>query len=51
MCKKNGKICLIDLGWAVHKNDAPYSHHPTGIRTFEELMDVQDDNLDDFFVE
>ena len=37
MCNKKGKIGLIDLGWAVHKDDQPYKGHPTGELSFKVL--------------
>ena len=45
MCTKSGDICLIDLGWAVHESDEPYSNHPTGRRSFDALLQVQEINL------
>ena len=48
MCNKKGKICLIDLGWAVHKDDQPYKGHPTGERSFKVLKEIQDENVEDF---
>ena len=45
LCNKNYEICLIDLGWAVHKSDEPYSGHPTGRRLFAELRAIQENNL------
>ena len=45
MCNKNGDVCLIDLGWAVHKSDEPYKAHPAGIRTFKEAIQVQNANF------
>ena len=48
MCNKKGKICLIDLGWAVHKDDQPYKGHPIGERSFKVLKEIQDENVEDF---
>ena len=45
MCNKKGNICLIDLGWAVHKDDQPYKGHPTGETSFNVLKDIQDENV------
>jgi hypothetical protein len=42
-------ICLIDLGWAVHKDDQPYKVHPTGERFSKVLKEIQDENVDDFW--
>ena len=49
MCNKKGNICLIDLGWAVHKDDQPYKGHPTGERSFNVLKEIQDENVEDFW--
>ena len=49
MCNKKGNICLIDLGWAVHKDDQPYKGHPTGERSFKVLKEIQDENVEDFW--
>ena len=49
MCDKRGNTVLIDFGWAVHKDDAPYTQHPTGLRTFGHLQLVQDRNVTEFF--
>ena len=49
MCNKKGNICLIDLGWAVHKDDQPYKGHPTGERSFKVLREIQDENVEDFW--
>ena len=49
MCNKKGNICLIDLCWAVHKDDQPYKGHPTGERSFKVLKEIQDENVEDFW--
>ena len=41
MCNQDGQEVLIDFGWAVHKDDQPYRNHPTGLKTFEALQNVQ----------
>ena len=46
MCNKKSKICLIDLGWAVHKDYQPYKGHPTGERSFKVLKEIQDENVE-----
>lgn len=45
MCDKKKNVLLIDFGWAVHKDDQPYKRHPTGLKTFEALKEVQDINV------
>jgi RIO-like serine/threonine protein kinase len=37
MCNKKGNICLIDLGWAVHKDDQPYKGHA---RVLENILSM-----------
>ena len=50
MCNKKGNICLIDLGWAVHKDDQPYKGHPTGERSFKVLKEIQDQSVEDYLL-
>jgi hypothetical protein len=45
MCNKRGKVCLIDLGWAVHEDDEPFNGHPTGAKTFDRLRAIQEHNV------
>lgn len=45
MCDHRNRTRLIDLGWAVHRDDQPYANHPTGIRDFTRLQKVQELNL------
>ena len=40
MCNKEGHLRLIDLGWAVHRDDAPYVNHPTRAKAFAKLESV-----------
>ena len=44
MCNKQG-LKMIDLGWAVNKNDAPYRNHPTGVKRFDHLEIIQKLNM------
>lgn len=41
MCSERGEVRLVDLGWAVHRDDAPFDDHPTGLRSFGELETFQ----------
>ena len=45
MCDRRGNLRLIDLGWAVHREDEPYKGHPTKLRWFKELKRLQESNL------
>ena len=47
MCDDKDNVVMIDFGWAVHKDDQPYKRHPTGLKTFEELKELQEMNLDE----
>ena len=40
MCTKQGRVILIDFGWAVKKSEYPYANHAN--RTFEQLKANQD---------
>ena len=45
----NQKPVLIDFGWSVHRDDAPFRRHPAGERSFDKLRDVQRENVLDCF--
>ena len=49
LCTKKNRQVLIDFGWAVHKDDQPYSRHPTKEKTFEALKEIQTHNINHCF--
>ena len=51
MCSisKPQKPFLIDFGWSVHKDDEPFRRHPTGARCYEEMKEIQRENVLRFF--
>ena len=40
---------LIDFGWAAHRSLAPCRRHPSSARSFDELRDLQLENVLDCF--
>ena len=44
MCNKKGNICLIDLGWAVHKDDQTIQRSSNWrLHSFYVLKEIQDE--------